>query len=754
MFRLRQLSYHHSAQSADGPVRGIEVSDLEIPATGVTAIIGPSGSGKTTLLSVLAGFLRPDIAPDGGALEFDGQPMTAEGHPPGRVAFVFQSSLLLGAATGLTNALQGHVAARAADPDRRLDPAEMRHLLRRLGLSDTGKSLIARRARQLSGGEAQRVAILRALLTDPQAILCDEPTSSLDSANADAALGALRDWAERRQRPVVWVTHNLQQAAAYADHHVFVAGGRIVPAPAEVTEALASSDTGLRLAALQAMTDALSPPPRAAEDAGAVPDTAEDPGPGTYAHWIAAALSADGATAEALERDRAAGLAPARERHWLAALSPGLPEPPPRITRLLGRVVAYSRHALMLILLVLMAQIFAAGFFGALAQRYSRERLEDPSVARIVFEHVVGSSSLSGREPDPLYPGRGMTAVLEALEGALRAEGLDTSRAFVFGRRTIPNSALRFPDASDACQGWQGFETVALDRADPLLGQTVLRPETPGLSGDIGAVLAPSADAPRNALLDGRIVDLLRDRCGLPEGPILADWAAGQAGTLEPVRLRIAGAIAEPPPLYPVSADLLVFEEDYQFAANLQDGAAPDPFRIATAYFPIDGFDAARGAIDGLGYRIRDDSAAAVETLRRVARAAREVPRAVMILNATGCVVVLILVIGNILELNKRVFALFQAHGFRLRDILAVLALHLAPALAYAVVLLGLALLLLWPLLIRALPADLGNLALLRNAAFLETLAIAILAMAATTLVVVTLWWHQTRARLTRYLQE
>lgn len=745
MFSLRNIAYHHSAHGPEGAVRGIEIDALDLPATGVTAIIGPSGSGKTTLLSLLAGFLRPTYGPR-GALLFDNRPLPPEGHPPGRVAFVFQSSLLLSSATALTNALQGHVAARAVDPDRHVDPADLRHLLRRLGLSQTGKSLIARRARHLSGGEAQRVAILRALLTDPQAILCDEPTSSLDATNADAALGALKDWAGRKRRPVIWVTHNLEQAAAWADHYVFVSGGRIVEAPAEIASAIAAPDHALRLAGLQAMNEALTPPPARPDDDAALTQAPDTPAPAGYARWIATALSASSATAEKLERDRPGLLVPAREHRWLKALSPGLTGDPPLAGRLLGRVLAYSRYALVLILLVLTAQIFAAGFFGALAQRYSRERLEDPSVARIVFEHVVGDSRLRGREADPLYPQSGLARVQSALEAGLAEQELDTSRAAVFGRRTIPNSALRFVDANDTCRGWQSFETVALSRADPLLGQTVLR---------TGRVQDLTAGNDRVALLDGRIVDLLHDRCGLdPDQPIRAQWAAGQAGTLEPLAITIAGAIAEPPPLYPVSADLLVFEEDYQYAANLQDGAAPDPFRIATAYFPIDGFDAARAAIDGLGYRIRDDSAAAVETLRRIARAANEVPRAVMVLNATGCVVVLILVIGNILELNQRVFALFQAHGFRLRDILLVLALHLGPALGYALVLLALGLLAIWPALARVLPQDLGNLAVLRNVAFLETLVIAILAMTSTTLVVVTLWWHQTRARLTRYLQE
>ena len=137
MFTLRRLQYHHAARIPGGPVRGIEVGALDIPDTGVTAIIGPSGSGKTTLLSVLAGFLTPELGPD-GMLAFDGAPMGAEGHPPGRVAFVFQSSLLLGAATGLTNALQGHVAARAADPFGRVLAAGVTTGLAVYGVANIG----------------------------------------------------------------------------------------------------------------------------------------------------------------------------------------------------------------------------------------------------------------------------------------------------------------------------------------------------------------------------------------------------------------------------------------------------------------------------------------------------------------------------------------------------------------------------------------------------------------------------------------
>ena len=742
MFHLNKVSYHHTSPVPGEALRGIEIDALDIAPTGVTAIIGPSGSGKTTLLSVLSGFVPPDLAP-GGALDFGGTPMRGE-HPPGRVAFVFQSPLLLGPATGLTNAVQGHMARRAADPSARIDRGELRRLLTRLGLADPGKTLIARRARQLSGGEAQRFAILRALMTDPQAILCDEPTSSLDAANADAALGALREWAATRYRPVVWVTHNLDQAAAYADHVVFMSGGRVVTPPDEIAEALRAPDPGLRLAALRAMSDALATPSPDPAPASARTDAAPDLAPRRYAHWIAAALSTDGPTAEAMERNAPAALAPKGERQWLSALTQ-TPDLPLR-GRFWRRVISYSRQALALILLVLFVQIFAAGFFGALAQKYASERLEDPSVARIVFEHVVG---LRGSDPPPLYPGQGMAQMQDALRGAIFSAGLDGDRAQIFGRRSIPNSALRFPDAPEPCTGWQTFDTVALSRADPLLGQTGLRRGDPALPGAMATPTDPVA------LLDARIVDLLRSRCGLPsDAPIVAEWAAGTAGTLDPLSITIIGAITDPPPLYPVSADMIVTEELFQQAVNLQDGAAPDPFRIATAYFPIDGFAAARAAIEARGYRIRDDSAAAVETLRRIARTATQAPRAVIALNLTGCVVLLILVIGGLLELNKRVFALFQAHGLRLIDILMVLGLHLAPALMIAGLALAGLLLVCWPLLVPGLPHDLGDLADLRNLAFLETLGLGIVAMTATTCGVTALWWHQTRARLTRYLQE
>src|SRR4051812_10733780 len=206
VFRLRGVTLHYGSSSA-----GIDIDELDIQQQGVTVVIGPSGSGKTTLLSVLAGFIPANIAEDGFLLCGD-HPIGLKQFEAGKIGFVFQSPMLLGAAGGSVNMLAGH----AARPSLRGAPIKWRNLIRfvkELGLHDRDGHLLAKRARQLSGGEAQRIAVLRALLTDPEVILCDEPTSSLDANNARQVMITLKGWATTSERPVVWVTHNLEQAA-------------------------------------------------------------------------------------------------------------------------------------------------------------------------------------------------------------------------------------------------------------------------------------------------------------------------------------------------------------------------------------------------------------------------------------------------------------------------------------------------------------------------------------------------------------
>ena len=157
------------------------------------------------------------------------------------------------------------------------------------------------------------------------------------------------------------------------------------------------------------------------------------------------------------------------------------------------------------------------------------------------------------------------------------------------------------------------------------------------LADEAGRPAFSDRQARRLVFLDDALVRVLYDKCGIAEETdLFADWAAGPGGTETPIPVKVIGSIKEAPPLYPTGGQLLVLERDYQYAANLRDGAAPDSFRIATAYFPLDGFDVARSTIEGRGYRVRDDSAAAVEMLRRVSQIAESAPIFVVALNLVG----------------------------------------------------------------------------------------------------------------------
>ena len=181
MFVAKDVRFAHAGRD-DGRRFELAIDDVTIPSTGITAVIGPSGSGKTTLLSLLSGF----VTAEAGSLHFDGRDIvTAPRHAPGEVAFVFQAPMLLRPSSGAANAIQGAVLTKEA-----IDRTHLQTLLEVLDLRDDGGRLLSGRVADHSGGEAQRIAVLRALLSDARAILCDEPTSSLDEKNVNAVLSS------------------------------------------------------------------------------------------------------------------------------------------------------------------------------------------------------------------------------------------------------------------------------------------------------------------------------------------------------------------------------------------------------------------------------------------------------------------------------------------------------------------------------------------------------------------------------------
>jgi len=191
--------------------RRLDGLDAELPAGGLTVIAGPSGSGKSTLLRLCN---RLEV-PSEGVVRHRGTDVTQRGPLELRreVAMVFQRPV--------TFAGTVHDNLREADPD--CDAARGGELLERAGLD---RGFLERDAGELSGGEAQRACLARALATNPRVMLMDEPTSSLDG-KASAVLEKLAKQLVEDGTPVVWVTHSEEQLRRLADHVLLLAGGRV-----------------------------------------------------------------------------------------------------------------------------------------------------------------------------------------------------------------------------------------------------------------------------------------------------------------------------------------------------------------------------------------------------------------------------------------------------------------------------------------------------------------------------------------------
>jgi putative ABC transport system ATP-binding protein len=181
----------------------------------VMAVVGPSGAGKSTLLRLLN---RLD-EPTGGVIRLDGQD-TRTIQPRElrrRVGMVMQRAYLF-PGTVAENLVFGP-AQRGVE----MDADQIASMLANVGLSGYEN----RDALTLSGGEAQRVAILRALANDPEALLLDEPTSALDAAARASVETAIASLIERRHLTCIWVTHSVEQARAVASHVLALDAGRV-----------------------------------------------------------------------------------------------------------------------------------------------------------------------------------------------------------------------------------------------------------------------------------------------------------------------------------------------------------------------------------------------------------------------------------------------------------------------------------------------------------------------------------------------
>ncbi len=219
MMELRQVTKTY--QQGRREVQAVRGVNLRIEAGEFVSIMGPSGSGKSTLMHLLGALDVPTF----GEVLFQDRPLhTLPDRELSqlrrtRIGFVFQFFNLIPTLTAVENvALPLFLAGQRRN--RALKPAHAS--LQLVGMAHRADHF----PDELSGGEMQRVAVARALVIEPEAVLCDEPTGNLDSANSAEILRLLRSLPESGRRSVVMVTHDAQ-AASYGDRIVHIRDGRV-----------------------------------------------------------------------------------------------------------------------------------------------------------------------------------------------------------------------------------------------------------------------------------------------------------------------------------------------------------------------------------------------------------------------------------------------------------------------------------------------------------------------------------------------
>lgn len=184
-----------------------------VTSDGITVLLGASGVGKTSILNMVAGLLRPDsghIRIAGRTLFASAEGIDLPAHRR-RIGYIFQDGRLFPHKRVRANLLYGSALVPEAEHWISLD-----EVTRFLGISD----LLDRWPRSLSGGEAQRVAIGRALLAGPRLLLMDEPISSLDTARREEVMQVIERIRDELRLPILYVTHDPAEAERLATHRV------------------------------------------------------------------------------------------------------------------------------------------------------------------------------------------------------------------------------------------------------------------------------------------------------------------------------------------------------------------------------------------------------------------------------------------------------------------------------------------------------------------------------------------------------
>jgi len=212
IFEVRDLVVDYNQK------RVLSIDELSLEAGKITGIIGPSGAGKSTLLYILNGLEKAS----GGKIIFDGKELKGEPDIAARrqMSMVFQKPTVFNTNVyeNMAYSLKLRGVPRSEIKDRVMELSSF------VGLYDK----LWQKARTLSGGEAQRLSIARAVIHKPKVLLLDEPTANLDPANVAMIEELILLVKERYNTSIVMVTHNMFQAGRLADYTVFLLNGAVI----------------------------------------------------------------------------------------------------------------------------------------------------------------------------------------------------------------------------------------------------------------------------------------------------------------------------------------------------------------------------------------------------------------------------------------------------------------------------------------------------------------------------------------------
>jgi len=214
IFQIKELSKEYNGKKV------LDIKELNIEQGKITAIIGPSGAGKSTLLHIL-NCIEP---PTEGKLIFDGDVLNWQKRLDinlrRQMAMVFQKPVVFNTSV-YENVAYGLKLRKLPE---RIIKERVNEILELVGL----KELAQQKARTLSGGEAQRVAMARAIVMRPKVLLLDEPTANLDPANIIMIEELIQLAKTAYNATVIIVTHNMFQAKRFADYVIFLLNGSVV----------------------------------------------------------------------------------------------------------------------------------------------------------------------------------------------------------------------------------------------------------------------------------------------------------------------------------------------------------------------------------------------------------------------------------------------------------------------------------------------------------------------------------------------